>query len=84
MISRLIDREKFQPKLELQAGTSSYHVLYVYEYIWYVEVPGSPAAYECVRTLCDVHIAYLGGMFLFVVVVAAAVDAVVFTLLRTS
>ena len=38
---------------------------YVYEYIWYVEVPGSPVAYvwiyECVRTLCDVRMAYLGG-----------------------
>ena len=61
MIRPLIDREKFQQKLELQAGTSSYHVLYMYEYISYVAVPGLPAAYECVHTLCDLDITYLGG-----------------------
>ena len=74
MICALIAREMFQLELELQAGFSSYHALYMYEYIWYVEVPGSPVPYvriyECVRTRYDVRTAYLG----FVVVI---VDVVV-------
>ena len=41
----LITREKLQADLEVQVGTSSYHALCTYEYIRYVEVPGSPAPY---------------------------------------
>ena len=47
MICGLIARGKFKPELEFQAdtssyfqvGTSSYHALYKYENIGYVEVP---------------------------------------------
>ena len=49
MICALIAREKVKPELEFQggtssylhfrAGTSSYHALYKYENIRYVEVP---------------------------------------------
>ena len=44
VICALVTRGKFEPELEFQAGTSSYHALYMYEYIWYVEVLGSPVA----------------------------------------
>ena len=44
VICALVTRGKFEPELEFQAGTSSYHALYMYEYIWYVEVPGSPVS----------------------------------------
>ena len=44
VICALITGGKFEPELEFQAGTSSYHALYMYEYIWYVEVPGSPVS----------------------------------------
>ena len=37
----LISRERFRLELEVQAGTSSYLALYVYECRWYVEVPAS-------------------------------------------
>ena len=43
-------------------------IYYVYEYIWYEEVTGSPVAqkyyvwiHECVRTPCEVRMAYPGG-----------------------
>ena len=49
MICALITRETFKPELELQAGTCSYQALNMYEYIWYVEVPGSPVAYVCMN-----------------------------------
>ena len=45
MIYALIARERFQPSLELQDGTSSYQALYMYDYKWCVEVPGSPVTY---------------------------------------
>ena len=39
MICALLARGKFKPELEFQAGTSSYHVLSMYDNIGYVEVP---------------------------------------------
>ena len=36
VICTLFTRERFQPQLELPNGTSSYHALYMYEYISYV------------------------------------------------
>ena len=50
-ICALFTRETFKPELELQAGTCSYQALYMYKYIWYVEVPGWPVAYVCMNTL---------------------------------
>ena len=45
VICALIARERFRLELKLQDGTSSYHELCMNEYIWYVEVPGSPVPY---------------------------------------
>ena len=39
MIYALIARGKFKPELEFQAGTRSFHALYTYEKIGYVDVP---------------------------------------------
>ena len=39
VICALIARGKFEPELEFQTGTSSYHVLYKYENIGYAQVP---------------------------------------------
>ena len=39
VICALIARGKFRPELEFQAGTSSFHALYTYENIGYVDVP---------------------------------------------
>ena len=39
MICALIARGKFKPELEFQVGTSSFHALYTYENIGYVDVP---------------------------------------------
>ena len=39
VICALLARGKFKPELEFQAGTSSYHVLSMYDNIGYVEVP---------------------------------------------
>ena len=38
MICALLARGKFKPELEFQAGTSSYHALYMYGNIGYAEV----------------------------------------------
>ena len=45
LICDRIAMERFQLELELQAGTCSHHALYMYEYKWYVDVPGLPVPY---------------------------------------
>ena len=58
------DIPAFNCNYRLVPARTTHYIMCTSIYVWYVEVPGSPVPYvriyECVRTLCDVRMAYTG------------------------